>query len=176
MELIFRRGHIDELPIAINLLKQAAEMLKAKKVNQWPFWLNPSVEKLNWIKSGFENSEFYFVENSQQILVGMFRLLDNDELYWGKQITKANYIHSLVIEKSFSGQQLGKVIIKQIEQILIKKGVSILRLDCNGSNKKLCQYYELQNFSKVGEKQMPDSLNNLYEKVITKSPIDPPLV
>lgn len=139
-------------------------MLNGKKVNQWSFWLSPAVDKINWIKAGFDKGEFFFVENKEKELVGMFRLMQQDELYWGEQEAKARYIHSLVVEKKFSGKQIGNKIIKLVEQEIINQGIFKLRLDCNAGNPILCSYYENQGFVKVGEKQMVDSLNNLFEK------------
>ncbi len=164
MKLKFRKAKIEELPISLSLLKQAAETLQQKEIDQWTFWLNPTDEKVNWIKEGFLNQEFFFVENNYKEIVGMFRLLDQDGLYWGKQSVRANYIHSLVVDKKFAGKNIGNSIISLIETTAINNGVFRIRLDCNASNPALCSYYERLNFIKVGEKQMPHSLNTLYEK------------
>jgi GNAT superfamily N-acetyltransferase len=98
----------------------------------------------------------------------MFRLSEEDLLYWGHQEERAGYIHSLTVRKSFAGQDLGKVIMQFVEQFLQGKGMSLLRLDCNAANQWLCSYYERAGFVKVGEKQVPHGLNNLYEKKLTK--------
>ncbi len=169
MSLTFRQAKSSELDTVLTLLKQAAEMLHDKKVDQWNFWLNPADEKITWIKEGFANNEFYFVENENGELAGMFRLLENDELYWGKQEKKARYIHSLVVERKFAGLQIGHSIIKKIEQQLVNEDIFKLRLDCNAGSPALCNYYEKLGFKKVGEKQMPHSLNNLYEKELRSS-------
>lgn len=42
--------------------------------------------------------------------------------------------------------------------------LSLLRPDCIASNQRLCAYYESMGFIKKVAKQMPHSLNNLYEK------------
>jgi ribosomal protein S18 acetylase RimI-like enzyme len=166
MELFFRKARESEFSTALQLLKQAAQTLQNKQINQWAFWLNPTETQCDWIRAGFTNQEFYFVENIDNQFVAMFRLLAEDELYWGKQSVNARYVHSLVVEKSFAGQQIGSKIIAQIEQDLIEKGIFRFRLDCNASNPVLCAYYEKHGFVKVGEKQMPHSLNNLYEKIL----------
>ncbi len=155
----------NQIQIIFGLLKSAAQNLQAKKVNQWLYWLDPPPEKINWVKEGFENKEFYFIYVDAEI-AGMFRLLENDELYWGKQEEKANYIHSLVIKNEFSGLQLGKRVIENVISEMKQKDIWRLRLDCDASNSGLCSYYEKQGFVKVGEMQMPLSLNNLYEKKI----------
>lgn len=166
MKLLFKPAKPEEIGIGLSFLKSAAELLRSKNIDQWNVWLNPAEENINWIREGFENQEFYFVENEQAIPVGMFRLAEQDPLYWGETNDKANYIHSLVINPEFSGNELGKKIIEQIEKRLIYNGIPLLRLDCNAKNKWLCAYYQNQGFVQTGQKQMPHGLNNLYEKVL----------
>jgi ribosomal protein S18 acetylase RimI-like enzyme len=168
MEFSFRQAQKDEIKTALALLRSAAKTLQFKNIDQWSFWLDPTPEKIKWIEDGFANNEFFFIVSNAQV-IGMFRLLDNDLLYWGKRNDSAKYIHSLVIDERFSGNQLGKRVIDKIILDTIHSGVFILRLDCNASNPKLCRYYEKQGFKKVGEVQMPHSLNNLYEMQLTKN-------
>jgi len=169
MEFEFRKASTHELEIALAMLKEAAKKLQTNNINQWEYWLNPPQEKINWIEEGFHNNEFYFITQSDTIL-GMFRLLDEDHLYWGVQDEKAKYIHSLVIKEAFTGHQLGKRVIEKLGQLAIQENTFLLRLDCNAENHKLCTYYEKQGFTKVREKQMPLSLNNLYEKRLISLP------
>lgn len=163
MSLKFVLAQASELDIVLDLLKTAAKNLAEKNILQWQFWLNPPEDKVKWIEQGIENQEFRFVKREDELL-GMFRLQREDELYWGVQDTEAVYLHSLVIKPEFSGGGLGKIILQTIENQLISDNIYLFRLDCVAHNLTLCQYYESQGFVKVGEKQMPHSLNNLYEK------------
>lgn len=90
--------------------------------------------------------------------------MDVDELYWGKQEVVARYIHSLVVAPNYKGQNIGMLNMRKIEQLVVKEVIQLLRLDCIASNTWLCNYYESLGFIKKGEKQMPHSMNNLYEK------------
>ncbi|PWV51960.1 N-acetyltransferase [Chitinophaga sp. S165] len=164
MELLYRQAAAGEIDIALVMLKEAAEAIRQKGLDQWSIWLNPGEDQVKWIHDGFANGEFYFVENESGRSVGMFRLSEEDILYWGVQENKAGYIHSLVVRKEFAGQELGQVMMKYVEKYLLTKGINLLRLDCNAANKWLCAYYENAGFVKVGQKQMPHALNNLYEK------------
>ncbi len=163
MDFKFRPANINELDTALEMLKEAAKHLQSKNINQWDYWLNPLPEKVNWIKEGFQNEEFNFIIQADEI-IGMFRLLKEDELYWGKEKEAAKYIHSLVIKGKYAGRKLGQKVIERIIENTIAENIYILRLDCNSKNARLCNYYEKQGFTKVREKQMPHSLNNLYEK------------
>jgi len=160
-----RKATIEEYDIILSLLKQAADWLKREKINHWQVWLNPTEERLNWIKEGLEQQQFYFVyEEHTDKLIGMYRLMFSDELYWGKKNKKAGYMHSLVIKEEHKGNNIGRKILTDIEQLLRDKSISLFRLDCNADNEKLYSYYISQGFEKVGETVMPHSRIFLFEK------------
>ena len=94
----------------------------------------------------------------------MVRILEKDLLYWGKKDDHAKYIHSLVVTYQFEGQGLGAQIIQSIAFKAKKENCRFLRLDCDANNAGLCGYYEKLGFIKTGQKKMPLSINNLYEK------------
>jgi ribosomal protein S18 acetylase RimI-like enzyme len=164
MDLHFRTAQREEFFLIILLLKQAAEKLQIKSIEQWGIWLNPNPELLNWIQTGVAKGEFFIVENRIQQILGMFRLSSSDVMYWGENTNNAAYVHSLTVKPEFSGAGIGKMVLKRIEEKLVNDSIELLRLDCNAGNAWLCNYYEKQGFIKVGKKQMPHSLNNLYEK------------
>lgn len=161
-----RQAGISETAIALSLLKSAATTLQQKGIDQWSIWLDPPAEKISWVEAGFDKGEFYFILIEDRIM-GMYRLLTEDELYWGPQDVKAWYVHSLVVLPEFSGQQIGKQVLAQLIKEATARGVPLFRLDCNAANKALCTYYENLGFKQVGVKQMPHSLNNLYEMTLT---------
>lgn len=165
MGLSFIHAELVEQDKILSLLRIAALSLQKKGVDQWKIWLNPPEDKIQWVENGLLNNEFFFIQQGIDN-VGMVRLSKEDEIYWGKQIDAAYYIHSLVILPQFSGNQLGEKVLDLVMNQAIEQSIPLLRLDCIGSNQKLCSYYENQGFVKMGEKQMPHSLNNLYEKQV----------
>jgi GNAT superfamily N-acetyltransferase len=164
MKFTVRPAAPTELVIILSLLKEAAQKLAHKGVDQWGVWLMPTADKIEWIKEGFDNGEFNIVEDTNGVVAGMFRLSYTDVLYWGENNDVAAYVHSLTVTKEFAGHKLGEFILSYIEQHLKGNNIYTFRLDCNAGNKWLCNYYESQGFVKVGEKQMPHALNNLYQK------------
>ncbi|MCU0445511.1 MAG: GNAT family N-acetyltransferase [Microscillaceae bacterium] len=165
MYLTYYLATSEQLPLILDLLKQASIWLQSQELKQWAFWQNPPADKIAWLQQGLDAQEFYLVKAENDI-AGMYRLMTEDELYWGKQTQAAAYVHSLVVKKEFAGQKLGAKILQAIENQLIKRSIPRLRLDCVAENLALCAYYEKQGFVKVGQKQMPHSLNNLYEKTL----------
>ena len=152
-----------ELPTALHLLQLAAQRLADKGVDQWAYWLDPPPYKAQWLKEGFEKGYYHFLRYEGDV-IAMYRLSDIDLEYWGPREEASYYVHSLVVHPNFVGQGLGAFMVEKVEEEARAKGVPLLRLDCHAGNRPLCAYYEALGFEKVGEKLMPHSLNNLYEK------------
>jgi len=155
----------NDLEFVLSVLHAAAKRLEAKNIDQWKYWLNPPQEKIEWLQSGLNAGEFFTIRSETEI-VGIVRLMESDELYWGIQEIPAYYIHSLIVLDKFVGHEIGKKTMKYIEELSGQKDKQCLRLDCVSENKGLVKYYENLGFKKVGEKQMPLSHNVLLEKEI----------
>ncbi|AUC16991.1 GNAT family N-acetyltransferase [Tenacibaculum sp. SZ-18] len=165
-EITFQKIQIEDLNLVLGLFKTAAEKIAKKNVDHWQYWKNPPEEKIKWVKNGIENDEFYFINDLNNYNIGMVRILNEDELYWGKQNIKAKYVHSLVIKEEFNGKGIGKIVLDEVEKNAKANGCLYVRLDAVAKNTKLCEYYESLGFIKVGIKKMPQSINNLYQKKI----------
>lgn len=165
MNIHFSKAAPSQIGKGYQLLKSAALRLQSEGVDQWQYWLDPPAYKKEWLKAGFDNGEYYFVCLEDQT-IGLFRLSTSDLDYWGERHDKAYYLHSLVILPAFKGKSLGKKIVDYAEKLCYEDGAQYLRLDCHAGNPRLCQYYVDLGFSFVGQKQMPHSLNNLYQKNI----------
>ncbi len=155
-----------DLSKVLNLFNSAAEKIAKKDIDHWQYWKNPPIEKVNWVKEGIINHEFFFIENTEGEVMGMVRILDKDLQYWGENTDRAKYIHSLVITEKHDGQGIGSMVIQKIENEARDNNCDYLRLDCDSKNPKLCTYYLEQGFIKVGEKTLPLSIYNFYEKEI----------
>lgn len=164
MNFRLRLASIKEIDIAFSILKSTANTLAKKGINQWQYWGNPPQEKIQWVKDGFLNGEFFFIENNIGIILGMVRIQHQDLLYWGEMNDKAIYIHSLVVLEQYANLKIGKRVLLQLETDAKKMHHEYLRLDCDSKNKQLCEYYEKQGFKKIRDKKLPHSTNNLYQK------------
>jgi GNAT superfamily N-acetyltransferase len=141
--------------------------LRDNGIDYWQGWLNPPTEYIAWIEQGFDNSEFYFVENENSQLVGMFRLQLEDEIFWGKRNDKAGYVHSFTTDRRFKGKQIGYSILHMIEQSLLGMDIHLLRLDCSPTVERLCKYYEDFGFVPQDMVTVLGENLQLYEKSIS---------
>ncbi len=164
MNIRLREAHINELPVALKMFKQAATRIAKKKIDHWQYWHNPPEEKVHWVREGFLNKQFFFIENTAQETIGMIRIMNEDITYWGAKNDQALYVHSLVIAEGFKGLDIGKQVLGIVEYNALSKGCVCVRLDCSSDNLALCSYYEEYGFKKVGSTLLLDASFNLYEK------------
>ena len=168
MKIQFQKATVKDLKLILSFFKTASHSLKKKNISQWSYWQDPPRDKIEWVKDGLNRNEFYFVYNMSGDKIGMFRLLREDCLYWDEKGKEkgVRYIHSLVVKPEFTGHGIGKMAMQKIIDDLKTERIGKLRLDCDASNKLLCDYYANLGFLKVGSKKTLYSLNNLYEMSI----------
>lgn len=164
MHLTFTPITKADLDEVIKMFQAAAEKINRMHIDHWQYWNHPPSEKIKWVKEGIANNEYFFIQNEEEELIGMVRILDEDLMYWGEQSEKAKYIHSLVVKEKFNGQGLGVQILETVAKQAQKQGCNYLRLDADSKNPKLCNYYEKQGFKQVGAKKLAISTYNLYQK------------
>ena len=150
--------------MVLGLFKETAEKISKMNIDHWQYWKNPPAEKVKWVEDGIRNQEFFFINGSNGENIGMVRILKEDLLYWGAQDEKAKYIHSLVVKEAYNGKGVWTEVLLEIEKTARKEKCKYLRLDADSKNPKLCNYYEKIGFKKVGFKELPLSIYNLYEK------------
>ncbi len=166
MDFTFEKVENKDKGKVLQHFKNAAEKISKMNIDHWQYWINPPSEKVKWVEEGIQNNEFFFIQAFNGENLGMVRIMDEDFLYWGKQKEKAKYIHSLVVTDKYNGKGIGTKIIQKIEDSAKEDNCSYIRLDADSKNPKLCSYYEKLGFDKVGTKELPLSIYNLYEKKV----------
>ena len=80
----------------------------------------------------------------------------DDIAVWGRRDDAAGYIHTLVVDRRFSGARLGRAVLGWAEQQIVSFGRTLARLDCVRANPKLRSYYEHAGYSQVGYQAFPE--------------------
>ena len=162
-EIAFRQAGPDELGTVLLFLREAALWLGGKGIDYWQDWIDPPSNFVDWIRGGFDQGEFYLVEDGEEIM-GCFRLQWEDRLFWGEQEDAAGYVHSLTISRGLAGQGIGIRVLKLIESHCRRNKKDFLRLDCGVDVAGLRDYYEEYGFEAVGEVAVEGERLTLYEK------------
>jgi GNAT superfamily N-acetyltransferase len=168
MEISFRKASAVEMPIVLQLLKEAALWLRTKKIDYWQNWIDPAPNFVNWIQRGFDDDEFFLVETVGRT-AGCFRLQWQDPMFWGPQPDDAGYMHSFTVRRDLAGNGLGYRLLDMITDYCDARAKMWLRLDCGADVPGLRKYYENYGFRWVKDMVYAGFPTTLYEKPIRRS-------
>lgn len=134
----------------IHLLKQVAQWMKDKGINQWRFLLDGGDDEE--IKQAIIDGQTYIVLKGSEI-AATFTLLSNqsdwDRHIWGEDASsKSLYLHRLAINPAYMKKGLGAGILDWIQSTATN--VEYLKLDCVADNDKLNNFYKNNDFELVG--------------------------
>lgn len=87
-----------------------------------------------------------------------------DQKFWPdiKQ-NQSGFVHKLCVRREFAGMNLSREMIDYAANECRKRSIEYLRLDTDGSNRRLCSLYENLGFVKAGRKLMNTIDYALYE-------------
>ena len=151
-----RNSDLNDLSKIFELYKIATNFMKSKNQVYWPEF--PKELILNEIE---ENRQWKLLIDGQIACIWATTL--NDELIWGnKNNTPSIYIHRIVTNSAFRGQNLVKKIISWANEFGKHQGLKYIRMDTVGLNKGLIGHYEKFGFQFLGTKEL-ENTNGLPE-------------
>ena len=137
-----RPSDVDELR---RLRNQAASWLLARGIDQWQVDEVPTADFQLQIAAG----EWHVVRSGQRV-VACLRLLWADPVVWGSDTAPgAGYVHGLATDREH-GRRLGRLLLDWAGSEVLRRGRSLLRLDCQEHNLALRAYYKGLGFQEVG--------------------------
>lgn len=150
-------------PAILALRRSAEDWLVARGITQWqPGWLT-----LADIEPEIIAGEWHLLRDGAE-LIGALRLLWSDERVWRDENAFAVYVHGLMINRKYQGQDVGVRLLRWAEEQGRAAGAPELRLDCLEDNPPLRQYYARQGFREVGRR---DFGGHWYSAVLLTKPI-----
>lgn len=131
-------------------------------------WWKPENMNRNFMLKHSEPNE-YFVAVIGSKPVASEILEDNERNHsWrfidGDKPKKALYIHWLCVARDFAGKGYSKVMVDFAEQEARKRNLTLLRLDTDAEEKKLCKLYEDVGFHLMGIEGEGDHGAAYYQK------------
>ena len=157
----FKQAQLDDLPVAVEILAEAAVWLQNKGIDQWPSPIPPHWQQR--LADRIQRGELYTVG----IVTNRFGIvgLSWQDAYWPDD-KLAGYVHRMAIRSEMHGQRLGSMILFWAMMQAKRRGKQFLRLDCAAGNGRLRQYYEEQAFQFRGLLTDHDYEAALYEKEV----------
>lgn len=102
------------------------------------------------VDRGIARNEWFVIEVGTTI-VGAFRLVWDDPIFWGPQPPDAGYVHKLVVDPAYAHRGVGRSALAWAAERVRGEGRAYLRLDCLASNRRLVDHYTALGFRRVRE-------------------------
>ncbi|WP_433943007.1 GNAT family N-acetyltransferase [Paenibacillus sp. SN-8-1] len=153
---------LHELPLVLNLWKEAGQWLNGKGISQWDVEALRLEDVLDYYHN--DQSEI-FIARYEGDIAGSLVVLWSDPAVWSDlDDGQAGYIHKLVINRAYAAQGIGKELLELAGEYIADRGRNAIRLDCMEKNKRLNSYYKELNFKFIRCKESWGI--NLYEKAL----------
>ncbi|PFV68743.1 GNAT family N-acetyltransferase [Bacillus sp. AFS059628] len=150
-EYTIRTAIEEEGDSIITLLKEVAEWLQHKEVDQWQYLLGGEAKAE--ILEGIREKYTYVVTKGDEIVgtvTASPKQNEWDERIFGKaEVADSLYIHRFAVKRKYKGNGIGEWILQWIdENVYCDK--EFLKLDCVGHNRTLNDFYKRNGFEYVG--------------------------
>lgn len=166
MEIDLENATLDDVDAILQLRQHVAAWLADRDIDLWQSPLPPE-RVVRWI----ENDEV-FVQRDRGRIVGTVAVLDRDPAMWGDDTTPATYVHLLMVDRSYAGQDLGGRILKRVEGIARTRGAHYVRLDAGADLERLQSWYDTQGFERVTTRSLADG-GETFDVTLRQKPVMP---
>jgi len=156
-----RLAHYDDGDTVAALLDEATVWVNELGFNQWPLPF-----PRDQLARAIARREVYVVEGEDGDPVGTVTILEDDPQYWPGKPDDALYVHKLAVRRDQAGRGIGAAIIEWANAEAAEAGREFLRLDCQGDNPGIRDYYEALGFEHRGDLEMNDQPMCLYERAV----------
>lgn len=145
---VFQKANHDDLEMVYALINERMDWMSANGIKQWEHEHYWNVFPKTYYDQQTDLGHLYVLKRENEVL-GAVILLEEDENWENDEPLSSYYLHQFVASLKEKG--LGKLILKEVEQLALKNKKEAVRLDCIQGNVKLNQYYENLGYLFVGE-------------------------
>lgn len=163
----FRLAQAKDFYAVASIFKRAVEKMNSQAIFQWDE-LYPNEEML---QSDIDSRQMYVLTDNRTIVSAV---VVNEEqspeyrpIHWKCTEGRIAVIHRLCVDPDFQHDGIGKKTMAYVEEMLIKKGYSSIRLDAFSQNHYALRMYEKLGYLQRGEVMFRKGLFYLYEKRLT---------
>ncbi len=151
MNINFRLGAMDDLPIIIDLYRRGVEGMQKAGIDQW----DKTYPNAQTIEEDVKNGDLHICVCDGKISAAfaLNTLVDEEYETASWQNPDANWIamHRLCVNPDFQRMGIGRACMQEIERYALKNGYNAIRLDTFSKNTKALPMYESLGFKAVGE-------------------------
>lgn len=150
MNYLFRYATKSDITSIFKLYENRIKWMDKKGLKQWNTTDYLRVYPLDYFQKQLEDKHLYIIEDIVcNKIIGAAVLLHKDIRWDNAEAENAYYIHNLVTDICRKG--IGKIILKEIENLALSEQKTYIRLDCSVDNAFLNNYYEALEYFSVGQ-------------------------
>ncbi len=141
----------DDFDVICHLFDEA---IKYQQRNHYPAW--PTYDQ-KFLLSDIENKKQFKIVQDDQISC-IFSICYSDRIIWrGRDDKRALYLHRIVTNPVFKGNELFKEVLSWAKMHAVEKGLDFIRMDTWADNPSIIKYYKQFGFDVVGNLTTPHS-------------------
>ena len=134
-------------------------------------WWQPLNMNRDYLLHHAEPSEFYVAVMKSKLAASVILQDSERNQSWksvdGNNPKKALYVHWLCVARDFAGQGFSKKMVDFAANEATKRGFTLLRLDTDANEEKLCKLYETLGFQLMGTELDENHKTAFYQKEVS---------
>lgn len=164
----FRKAVEIDAGSVMNIIRQAQVYFKEHGINQW----QDNYPNIETVKKDISNKNGYVLLKDNIIVCTIAVIFDGEKnyesIYNGQWLSNHKYaaIHRIAVESKNKGLGLSSVILKNIEEICLTKGVHSIKVDTHEKNISMQKMLNKNGFQYCGIIYLEDNSKRVaFEKI-----------
>lgn len=165
----FRKALETDINNIMNIISQAQAYFKKQGINQW----QNNYPNFETISNDIDNNHSYVLLKEDNIVATTAVSFDGektyDSIYEGQWISNNEYavIHRIAVDNNCKGLGLSSKIIKNVEELCLKKGVYSIKVDTHEENLSMQKLLKKNKFQYCGIIYLEDGSKRIaFEKIL----------
>ena len=170
----FRKSVKSDIKEIMNIIKEAQNYFKEKKINQWQDGY-PNAES---IINDIESEELYVLLIDNKIIATAYLSfkgdIDYDVIYEGEWISQGDYavVHRVAVLSEMKGHGVADELFKNIEKVCLENNINNIKIDTHRENKSMQRFLNKNGFEYCGIIYLKDNEERIaFEKILDKKEI-----
>ena len=171
----FRKTTMEDVLAVLEIIEQAQEYLKQKKIEQW----QNGYPNRNSIIEDIQKEYSYVLEENGSILGTVTVVLDGEPTYehiyegeWKTKGTSYVTLHRVAVRNEWKGKGIAKRMIEEVLSMCREEKVESIRMDTHRDNVSMQQMLKKNGFEYCGIIYLEDGAERFaYERLLKKGVI-----
>lgn len=163
----FMHAKFIDLPQLMALFRAATRQMDEQGIRQW----DEIYPAESFLREDIERRQMYIGRIDGRIAVTFSlepcRGEDYEKADWQYLVPEFVVLHRLCVHPDFQGQGAAKAAMDFLEQEVLSRGISVIRLDAFPQNPAAIHLYESRGYRKAGEVTFRKGLFYLYEEMLS---------